>query len=53
MHRLIEYFKKHEGVEFVTMEQVAAEFKQKNAPPPGAVLPAEPGAALKQTGAES
>ncbi|KAL2107275.1 hypothetical protein VUR80DRAFT_5442 [Thermomyces stellatus] len=54
MHeRLIEYFKKHEGVEFVTMEQVAAEFKQKNAPPPGAVLPAEPGAALKRTGAES
>lgn len=40
---------KHEGVEFVTMEQVAAEFKQKNPPPPGAVLPAAPGEALKKT----
>ena len=49
MCRLIEYFKKHEGVEFVTMEEVAAEFKQKNAPPPGAVLPAAPGEILKRT----
>lgn len=48
--RLIEYFMKHEGVEFVTMEEIAVDFKQKNPPPPGAVLPAEPGAMLKKTG---
>lgn len=48
--RLIEYFKKHDGVEFVTMEEIAVDFKKKNPPPPGAVLPAEPGAVLKKTG---
>lgn len=46
--RLIEYFMKHEGVEFVTMEEIALDFKQKNPPPPGAVLPAEPGSILKK-----
>ena len=45
--RLIEYFKKHEGVEFVTMEEMAAEFRKKNDPAPGAVLPAAPGAILR------
>ena len=52
MHeRLIEYFKTHDGVEFVTMEEVAAEFRAKNAPPPGAVMPAAPGEILKRSGA--
>lgn len=45
--RLIEYMKKHEGVEFVTMAEICDDFKSKNKPVEGAVLPAAPGAALK------
>ncbi|KAJ5462822.1 hypothetical protein N7475_007766 [Penicillium sp. IBT 31633x] len=49
MHeRLIEHFKKHDGVEFVTMEQVCDEFKRKNAPPPEALMPAKAGAILEK-----
>ncbi|GAQ09412.1 peptidoglycan deacetylase [Aspergillus lentulus] len=49
MHeRLIEHFKKHDGVEFVTMEQVCDIFKKENPAPAGALMPAEPGAILKK-----
>ena len=46
--RLIEHFKKHEGVEFVTMAEMADEFKSKNKPAPGALMPAAPGTMLKK-----
>ncbi|KAL6404723.1 polysaccharide deacetylase family protein [Ilyonectria robusta] len=49
MHeRLIEHFKSHEGVEFVTMAQMSDEFKSKNKPAPGALMPAAAGAMLKK-----
>jgi hypothetical protein len=47
MSRLIEHFKKHDGVEFVTMAQVCDEFKQKNPSPTNALMPAPVGAMLK------
>ncbi|CAI7657359.1 unnamed protein product [Penicillium pancosmium] len=40
MHeRLIDYFKSHDGIEFVTMEEICDDFKAKSRPPPGAALP--------------
>jgi hypothetical protein len=46
-NRHIENINKFEGVEWVTMETICDTFKAKNKPPKGALLPAEPGAILK------
>ncbi len=49
MHeRLIEHINKHEGVEWVTMGEMADDFKSKNKPAEGAMMPAPPGEILKK-----
>lgn len=47
--RLIEHFKKHEGVEFVTMAEISDDFKKRNTPAEGALMPAKAGAMLEST----
>ena len=49
MHeRLIEHINKHQGVEWVTMGAICDDFKSKNKPAEGAMMPAKPGAILEK-----
>ncbi|KAL8852324.1 MAG: hypothetical protein Q9221_002820 [Calogaya cf. arnoldii] len=47
LERLIEYISSKEGVEWVKMEDICDDFKKKNQPVKGALLPAEHGAIAK------
>jgi hypothetical protein len=46
---LIEHINKHEGVEWVTMEQICDDFKSKNPYPAGALLPSAAGEMMSKT----
>ena len=48
--RLIEYISGKPGVEWVKMEDICDDFKSKNQPNAGSILPAEHGAILKNPG---
>lgn len=49
-NRLIEYLSSKEGVEWVKMEDICDDFKSKNKPVKGALLPAEHGAIIQNPG---
>ncbi|KAI9712410.1 MAG: hypothetical protein M1820_001623 [Bogoriella megaspora] len=52
VERVIEQINAKEGIEvsWMTMEEIADDWKSKNTPPKGAVMPAEPGAVLNDPG---
>lgn len=51
MHeRIIKHINSHEGVEWVTMEQMALDFLSKNSPPEGAKVPEKPEDVVRKLG---